>query len=182
MISGLQLRSLGRAQPLRSDKPRTFSCGREPSWRTSSSRITATSPLFLYATSAMPRASRSRRAVTGSAPNLLNSPVLSAETAVLDEFNEKLNEPDDALTSRSDKDYKAWLRVMFAGLAGLVQKRYAALTASRKARFDKWCTEWEPQVKIVSPKQYRTGTEVFFAPRATLRILPRCCKAPRIGT
>lgn len=61
--------------------------------------------------------------------------------------------PDGSLTSMAAIAYKAWLRVMFAGLTSLAQKRYAALTAHRKARFDQWRTKWEPQVKRVSPGQ-----------------------------
>ena len=104
-------------------------------------------------------------------PNRLNSPALSAETAALDEFNKRLNEPDDTLTSLSDKDYKAWLRVMFAGLASLVQERYAALTASRKARFDQWCTEWEPQVDMVSPVQYVDRNKTFLRTKSNFAYL-----------
>lgn len=136
-------------------------------------RISATCPPppFLYATSAMPRARRSRRALTDPVPNRLDPPILSAETAVLDEFNEKLNEPDERLTSLDDEAYKAWLRVMFAGLAGLVQKRYAALTANRKARFEQWRKDWEPQVDMVSPVQYVDRNKIFLRTKSNFAYL-----------
>lgn len=112
-----------------------------------------------------------RRAPAGSVSTRPDSPVPAAATVDLDEFYYNLNISDHTLTSMTDEAYKAWLRVMFAGLAGLVQKRYASLTANRKARVDKWRTGCEPQVDTVSPVRYADRNKTFLRTKSNFAYL-----------
>lgn len=126
----------------------------------------------------MPRRS-SRNVPANSVPNRPSSPVPPTETDDLAEFKEKLEVPDETLTSMSNAEYKAWLRAMFAGLAGLVQKRYAALTLHRKARFDRWCTDWELQVEKLSPELYLNREKSMLWAKMNFAYLDRVLQDPK---